>query len=163
MKKPEYLAINPMGKVPAIVHDGQVVTEVAAICAYLAEAFPQAGLAPTPSERAAYYRWLFFAAGPIESAVVNNRLGFTIPPERKGMVGYGSYDDAIAALELRLQASPYIAGDRISPRPMSIPAVADRLGHDVRDHARRALPSPPIGNGSRTARPGNAGIAKDQG
>mgnify|MGYP000886455837 CR=1 FL=1 len=114
MKAPDYLAINPMGKVPTIVHDGQVVTEVAAICAYLAEAFPEAGLAPRPNERAAYYRWLFFAAGPIESAVVNNTLGFTIPPERRGMVGYGSYEDAVAVLEGRLAASPYVAGDRFT-------------------------------------------------
>ena len=114
MKAPDYLAINPMGKVPTIVHDGQVVTEVAAICAYLAGAFPEAGLAPRPNERAAYYRWLFFAAGPIESAVVNNTLGFTIPPERRGMVGYGSYEDAVAVLEGRLPASPYVAGDRFT-------------------------------------------------
>ncbi len=114
MKSPEYLAINPMGKVPAIVHDGQVVTEVAAICAYLAEAFPEAGLAPTPAERAAYYRWLFFGAGPLEAAVVNQALGVVVPPDRKGMVGYGSFDDAVAALEGRLAASPYVAGDRFT-------------------------------------------------
>lgn len=114
MKSPAYLAINPMGKVPAIVHDGQVVTEVAAICAYLAEAFPEAGLAPTASERAAYYRWLFFAAGPLEAAVVNQALGVVVPPDRKGMVGYGSLDDAVAALEGRLAASPYVAGDRFT-------------------------------------------------
>lgn len=114
MKAPAYLAINPMGKVPAIVHDGQVVTEVAAICAYLAETFPEVGLAPRPNERAAYYRWLFFAAGPVESAVVNNTLGFTIPPERRGMVGYGSYDDTVAVLEGRLADSPYVAGDRFT-------------------------------------------------
>ena len=114
MKSPEYLAINPMGKVPAIVHDGQVVTEVAAICAYLAEAFPEAGLAPTPAERAAYYRWLFFGAGPLEAAVVNQALGVVVPPDRKGMVGYGSFDDAVAALEGWLAASPYVAGDRFT-------------------------------------------------
>ena len=114
MKSPEYLAINPMGKVPAIVHDGQVVTEVAAICAYLAEAFPEAGLAPTPAERAAYYRWLFFGAGPLEAAVVNQALGVVVPPDRKGMVGYGSFDDAVAALEGWLAASPFVAGDRFT-------------------------------------------------
>lgn len=114
MKSPEYLAINPMGKVPAIVHDGQVVTEVAAICAYLAETFPEAGLAPTPAERAAYYRWLFFGAGPLEAAVVNQALGVVVPPDRKGMVGYGSFDDAVAALEGWLAASPFVAGDRFT-------------------------------------------------
>ena len=114
MKSPAYLAINPMGKVPAIVHDGQVVTEVAAICAYLAETFPEAGLAPTPAERAAYYRWLFFGAGPLEAAVVNQALGVVVPPDRKGMVGYGSFDDAVAALEGWLAASPFVAGDRFT-------------------------------------------------
>lgn len=114
MKSPEYLAINPMGKVPAIVHDGQVVTETAAICAYLAEAFPEAGLAPTPDERAAYLRWFFFAAGPLEAAVTNTALGVSIPPDRKGMVGYGSMEEVVATLEARLLASPYIAGDRFT-------------------------------------------------
>ena len=69
-RKPEYLAINPMGKVPAIRHGETVVTEAAAICAYLADVFPQAGLAPPPTShlRGPYYRCLFFAAGPIEQA-----------------------------------------------------------------------------------------------
>ena len=77
LKQPEYLAINPMGKVPAIVHRGAVVTEGAAICDYLADAFPDAGLAPRDdAERAAYYRWLFFAAGPVEAAVTNRSMGW---------------------------------------------------------------------------------------
>ena len=76
MKSERYRAINPMGKVPALVHDGKVVTETAAICAYLADAFPQAGLAPAPADRAAYYRWLFFAAGPVEASVTNRAMGF---------------------------------------------------------------------------------------
>ena len=59
MKDARYLAVNPMGKVPAIKHDGHVVTEVAAICAYLADVFPQAGLGPNSEEKADYYRWLF--------------------------------------------------------------------------------------------------------
>ena len=59
MKSPEYLAINPMGKVPAIKHGDQIVTECAAICAYLADAFPAANLAPLAQHKAAYYRWLF--------------------------------------------------------------------------------------------------------
>ena len=91
-----------------------MVTEVAAICAYLAETFPEAGLAPTPAERAAYYRWLFFGAGPLEAAVVNQALGVVVPPDRKGMVGYGSFDDAVAALEGWLAASPFVAGDRFT-------------------------------------------------
>ncbi len=89
MKEGAYAAINPMGKVPAITHDGQVVTETAAICAYLADAFPQASLAPALASplRAPYYRWLFFAAGPVEAAVTNKAMKFEIPEGRSGMAG----------------------------------------------------------------------------
>src|SRR3546814_8352306 len=76
MKAGDYLAINPMGKVPAIVHDGKAVTECAAICAYLADAFPEAGLAPAPADRADYYRWLFFTAGPVEQAITAKQFRF---------------------------------------------------------------------------------------
>ena len=76
MKSPSYRQINPMGKVPAIRHGDQVVTETAAICAYLADAFPEAGLAPPVDQRGAYYRWLFFGAGPLEAAVANKTIGF---------------------------------------------------------------------------------------
>jgi glutathione S-transferase len=84
-RHPDYLAINPMGKVPAINHGDAVVTECAAICAYLADAFPQAKLAPPPGHRlrAPYYRWLFFTSGPVEFAVSNKALGFAVPPERE--------------------------------------------------------------------------------
>ena len=114
MKAPDYLAINPMGKVPAIRHGDTVVTECAAICAYLADAFPDAGLAPKPSERADYYRWLFFAAGPFEYAVTNNAFGMTPPPERAAAVGYGSYKQALDAIEYAVTRMPYIAGDRFT-------------------------------------------------
>ena len=92
MKAPEYLAINPMGKVPAIRHRGTVVTEVAAICAYLADAFPDAGLAPAVSDplRGTYYRWLFFAAGPLEMAVTVKAMKWEAPAERQGTLGYGN-------------------------------------------------------------------------
>ncbi len=114
MKSPEYLAINPMGKVPAIRHRGQVVTECAAICAYLADAFPQAGLAPPPAERAAYYRWMFFAAGPLEAAITNKALGVIVPDERRGMVGYGSFETVQDVLEQAVSATPYVAGTSFS-------------------------------------------------
>jgi glutathione S-transferase len=113
MKAPAYLAINPMGKVPAIQHGDTVVTEVAAICAYLADAFPQAGLAPPPGDRlrGPYYRWLFFAAGPVEAALSNNALGFVVPPGRERMMGYGSPGQAMNALEGAVSKGAYIAGD----------------------------------------------------
>jgi glutathione S-transferase len=116
MKAPEYLAINPMGKVPALVHGDTIVTEAAAICAYLADVFPEAGLAPPPGSRlrGAYYRWLFFAAGPIEAANTIKTLGVVVPPERLTMVGYGSQERALAAVEDQLKRAEYIAGDRFT-------------------------------------------------
>lgn len=114
MKAPDYLAINPMGKVPAIVHKGRVVTECAAVCAYLADAFPEAGLAPPPPERAAYYRWLFFAAGPLESAVMDH-YGKIVPVgQEAAMSGYGSWEATVAALEGATRQSEWIAGDRFT-------------------------------------------------
>lgn len=112
MKAPEYLAVNPMGKVPALKHGNRIVTECAAICTYLADMFPQAGL--MPSDRAAFYRWMFFGAGPLEAAVVNKALNVTVPPERKGMVGYGSFDEVIATLKGHLAQSPFMAGANFS-------------------------------------------------
>jgi glutathione S-transferase len=116
MKGPDYLAINPMGKVPAIRHGDAIVTEAAALCAYLADAFPAAALAPPPGDaaRAPYYRWLFFAAGPVEAAVTNKALGVSVDPEKKAFVGYGSFEEAIDALERAVAGRSYIAGDRFS-------------------------------------------------
>jgi glutathione S-transferase len=110
LKSPAYLAINPMGKVPAITHRGVTITETAAICAYLADAFPEAGLAPPLADRGAYYRWLFFGAGPLESAATNKSLGFTVPPGREVMAGYGNFDRTIDTLEAALVPGGYIAG-----------------------------------------------------
>ncbi|HST44725.1 MAG TPA: glutathione S-transferase family protein [Luteimonas sp.] len=117
MKAPEYLAINPMGKVPALVHGDVVVTEGAAICAYLADAFPAAGLAPPHGDpaRAGYYRWLFFAAGPVEAAVTAKALGLLPPPEKAGMVGYGSFEQTVDVLELAVGAAdPWLLGERFT-------------------------------------------------
>lgn len=114
MKSPEYLAINPMGKVPAIRHGETVVTECAAICAYLADAFPDAGLAPPTDARGAYYRWLFFAAGPLEAAVTDRTLGVEPDAEKQRMVGYGSMDTTLDALEAAVAGDGYITGERFS-------------------------------------------------
>ncbi|MEQ7153660.1 glutathione S-transferase family protein [Brevundimonas aurifodinae] len=116
MKAPAYLAINPMGKVPAIRHRGVTVTECAAICACLADAFPQAGLAPALDDpaRGTYLRWMFFAAGPMEAAVTAKSLGWQAPPERQGMVGYGNFDQMVDALETAIEAGPFILGERFS-------------------------------------------------
>jgi glutathione S-transferase len=116
MKAPAYLAINPMGKVPALVHGNVVVTEAGAICAYLADAFPQAGLAPPPGDRlrAPYYRWMFFAAGPIEAAVSNKNFGFVVPPERESTIGYGSFDRVMKTLEEAVSSKNYLVGDNFT-------------------------------------------------
>jgi glutathione S-transferase len=116
MKASAYLAINPMGKVPAITHGNTVVTECAAICAYLADAFPQAKLAPPSGarQRAPYYRWMFFTAGPIEFAVSNKALGFAVPPERERMMGYGNVERALNTLESAVSEADYLAGDNFT-------------------------------------------------
>ena len=113
MKAPAYLAINPMGKVPALRHGDTVITESAAICAYLADAFPAAGLAPPPGDRlrGPYYRWLFFGAGPLEAAWTNQAMGFNVPPDKQRMSGYGSFERVIAVLEDAVSRGPYLVGD----------------------------------------------------
>jgi glutathione S-transferase len=113
MKAPAYLAINPMGKVPALRHGDTIVTEVAAICAYLADAFPQAGLAPPPGDhrRGPYFRWLFFGAGPFEAAFTNKALNVEVPPERERMAGYGNLAHVVNALEAAVSKTPYLTGE----------------------------------------------------
>lgn len=111
MKAPEYLAVNPMGKVPAIRHGKTVVTEAAAICAYMADAFPEASLAPPARQRGDYYRWMFFAAGPVETAVSLKAFGLSVPKERERSIGCGSYESVLGALSCAVTRTPYIAGD----------------------------------------------------
>jgi glutathione S-transferase len=116
MKAPAYLAVNPMGKVPALRHGDTVITETAAICAYLADAFPETGLAPAPGDRlrGPYYRWMFFGAGPLEAAWTNQALGFVVPEGREVMAGYGSFADVINTLENTISQGDYIVGDRFT-------------------------------------------------
>ena len=130
MKSPAYLALNPMGKVPALTHGGTVVTEGAAICAYLADAFPQAGLAPAPGsrERAAYYRWLFFAAGPFEAAVIDTVLGVEVPADRRHMTGYGSLERTLDALEQAVGAGGTLTGDRFTAADLYL---ASQIGFGI--------------------------------
>ena len=125
MKDPDYLALNPMGKVPAIVHKGRVVTEAAAICAYLADTFPEADLAPSLDQRADYYRWLFFAAGPVEAAVSNKALGLTVPEGRERSMGYGTYDLTIATLEKAISGDQWICGNQFTAADVYVGAQVD--------------------------------------
>lgn len=112
MKQPAYLAINPMGKVPALRHGTRVVTEYAAICAYLADAFPGAGL--VPQDRSAYYRWLFFGSGPLEAVIINTSIGVDLPDKMRGRVGYRDMKTTLDVLEAAVTANPYLAGPTFS-------------------------------------------------
>jgi glutathione S-transferase len=113
-RQPDYLAINPMGKVPAIVHDGALVTEQAAIFIYLGDLFPQAGLAPTIGDplRGPYLRWLAFYAACLEPAVVDRAM--KREPGAAAMTPYGDYDSTMATLIAQLAKGPYVLGDRFS-------------------------------------------------
>ncbi len=125
MKTPEYLAINPMGKVPAIVNDGHAITESAAICTYLADVFPAAGLAPAPAERHDYYRWLFFAAGPIEAVFTAKAIGWEVPEGKQGMAGFGSFDLAIDTLEHAVAGKAFVAGGAFSAADVYVGSMLD--------------------------------------
>ena len=115
MKTPAYLALNPMGKVPTIKHGNTVVTETGAILCYLADAFPQAGLAPPGSDRGAYYRWLFFVAGCCEPAMGNKASGWNPDtPELQARLGYGSYERTIDTAARAVEGRRYIAGDHFT-------------------------------------------------
>ena len=124
MKQPAYLAINPMGKVPAIAHRGVVVTEGAAICAYLADAFPESGLAPAPGDpaRGPYYRWLFFAAGPLEAATSNAAFQFQAPEAAARSLGYGTVEATLDTLESALSGQTYLAGGAFSAADLYLSA-----------------------------------------
>ena len=126
MKAPAYLAINPMGKVPALTHGSTVVTEQAAICAYLADLFPEKKLAPAPGSaaRGAYYRWLFFTAAPLEAAFVGKLLDRLAPAHQAGMVGYGSYAQAMDTLEFSItQGRPYLCGEQFTAADLYLAAA----------------------------------------
>jgi glutathione S-transferase len=116
MKAPDYLAVNPMGKVPAIRHGDTVVTEAAAICAYLADASSDAGLAPPPGNptRGPYYRWMFFASGPVEAVITGKALGLLAPADKKAMAGYGSYEEVLDALEGAVPSEGWLCGEQFT-------------------------------------------------
>ena len=117
MKAPRYLSVNPMGKVPALRHGDAVVTEAGAICTYLAEAFPEAGLAPPPGDpaRAAFLRWMFFGAGPVEAAVTDVSFGWKAAgPQAEGRLGYGSLERVADVLAGQLAEGPFLLGEAFS-------------------------------------------------
>lgn len=124
LKTAEYLAINPMGKVPAIVHDGVVVTECTAICAYLADAFPEAGLAPPVNSllRGPYYRWLFFGAGPIEQAAGAKVVNLEPTLQQRASLGFGCMEHVLAAVESAVENRPYVVGDSFTAADLYLTA-----------------------------------------
>lgn len=127
MKTPDYRQINPMGKVPTIVHDGNVVTECAGICMYLAAAFPEAGLQPNSlSEKADYFRWITFGAGPVEQAIVNNSFGWGADdPQTRGRLGYGSYELTMTVLSDRFKDRHYVCGNHFTAADIYLGAQVD--------------------------------------
>jgi glutathione S-transferase len=127
MKAPDYLRINPMGKVPAVVHGTRIITETPAVVTYLADTFPGAGL--MPDDRAAFYRWMFFAAGPLEAAIVNAALGVKVAPEQSGFVGYGSLDRVLDTLDAALTERNWLAGDSFSAADLY---VGSQIGYGLR-------------------------------
>lgn len=116
MKSDEYLSVNPMGKVPALKHGSALVTETAAICAYLADRFPEKNLIPPFShpDRATYFRWMFFGAGPLELAVTAKALAWEVPENKRGFVGFGSYSATINTIEKALIPGPYLCGEQFT-------------------------------------------------
>ncbi|QGN53274.1 glutathione S-transferase family protein [Novosphingobium sp. Gsoil 351] len=128
-KPAELLAANPMGKVPTLVHHAvsgdRTISEAAAICAYLADAHPGAELAPRETERADYYRWMFFAAGPVEQAIVAKSMGWETPKEREMMVGFGSFDRVLATLEEHLGAGDWVCGERFTMADVYVGSQVD--------------------------------------
>jgi glutathione S-transferase len=140
MKSAEFCAINPMGKIPALSHDGTIVTETPAIVAYLADAFPEARLAPPVNSplRGPYYRWLFFAAGPLEAATTDRSINVEIPPEKCAFVGYGSMALTLDVLEKAVSTSPYLLGDEFSAADLYL---ASHLGFGLRFGSIEARPA----------------------
>jgi glutathione S-transferase len=128
MKSADYLAVNPMGKVPAIDHDGRIVTEAAAICLYLAEAFPEAGLAPRKlAEKADAYRWMFFSAGPVEQAITSHAMKWDqeLDAKKSATLGFGSFDAVVETLANLFENRAYVCGDRFTVADIYVGAQVD--------------------------------------
>jgi glutathione S-transferase len=122
-RKPDYLAINPMGKVPALKHGDTVITEVAAICTYLADEFPSAKLnVPTGTpRRGVYLKWLFFNPGCLEPAVID-RAAPRKEEARQAMLGYGDFDTTMNVLAKALEKGPWLMGEQFTAADVVIGA-----------------------------------------
>ena len=113
-RQPAYLAVNPLGKVPAILHNGALVTEQGAIFIYLADAFPQAKLAPPIGDplRGPYLRWLAFYGSAFEPALIDRYM--KREPAPQGMSPYGDFESVLAAINAQLTPGPYLFGERLT-------------------------------------------------
>lgn len=127
MKAPDYLALNPMGKVPALRHGEVVVTECAAICAYLADAFPEAGLAPPIGhpDRGAWYRWLFFAAGPLDTATCLAAMGIDTPRHLESVAAWGSLERVVDVIADTLEHRTWFVSNRFSAVDIHLGTLLD--------------------------------------
>jgi glutathione S-transferase len=114
-RAPGYLAVNPMGKVPALKHGDAVVTEAAAICTYLADEFPHARLnVPVGNpRRGTYLKWLFFAPSCVEPAITDRAFPRREEP-RRGMLGYGDFDTVMAVVAAAVEPGPYLMGEQFT-------------------------------------------------
>lgn len=126
-RPPAFLALNPIGKIPVLCHHDTIVSETAAICAYLADAFPLAGLAPAPDSpaRGDYYRWLFFAAGPLDTASTLKSLGYGSPPLGGIRASWGTLDRVVAMLENVLSQRDWLAGGKFSAADLYLGSLLD--------------------------------------
>lgn len=128
-KSAEFLAANPMGKVPTIIHHTEhgdrVVTEAAAICLYLAEMEPEAGLLPSDAELADYLRWTLFAAGPVEQSITSRALKFEPEGQQQMMAGWGSFDRTMDTLEQHLSSRDYVCGSRFTMADVYVGSSVD--------------------------------------
>ncbi|MFA4109813.1 glutathione S-transferase family protein, partial [Xanthomonas perforans] len=113
-RTPEFLAINPMGKIPTIVHGTSVVTEQGAIYQYLAELYPEAGLSPAPgdADRGAYLRWLAFYGSAFEPAIIDLALKRSAPP--RSLSPYADADTVLQVVDAQLAKGDYLLGERCS-------------------------------------------------
>lgn len=127
-EKGDLLKANPMGKVPTIVHHhgghDHVVTEAAAICHYLAE-MSAPDLLPGAHEKASYFRWLLFAAGPLEQAIVAKSMGWEVPADKEGMAGFGNYDRTVDALDGWLADHDFVCGTRFTMADVYVGSAVD--------------------------------------
>ena len=116
MKAADYLAVNPMGKVPAVNHKGAVITECPAICTFLAASYPEKGLIPPVGDPALadFYRWIFFAAGPAEMAMTARSNSWEVPKDKEMSVGFGNYETVLNAMELALSNGPFVCGEKFT-------------------------------------------------